>query len=100
MNIRKLMSIVICCAILFTLSSCTNSNSKTYDENSKANSSESEIGNVDEKVFDTYLYSTAIDNYILSEQRCTTFDTCEYIDSEAEQKKIFKHTWNRIHDDI
>lgn len=87
MNIRKLMSIVICCAILFTLSSCTNSNSKTYDENSKANSSESEIGNVDEKVFDTYLYSTAIDNYILSEQRCTTFDTCEYIDSEAEQKK-------------
>lgn len=87
MNIRKLMSIVICCAILFTLLSCTNSNSKTYDENSKANSSESEIGNVDEKVFDTYLYSTAIDNYILSEQRCTTFDTCEYIDSEAEQKK-------------
>lgn len=87
MNIGKLMSIVICCAILFTLSSCTNSNSKTYDENSKANSSESEIGNVDEKVFDTYLYSTAIDNYILSEQRCTTFDTCEYIDPEAEQKK-------------
>ena len=87
MNIRKLMSIVICCAILFTLSSCASSNSKTYDENSKVNSSESEISNVDGKVFDTYLYSTAEDNYILSEQRCTTFDICEYIDSEAEQKK-------------
>ena len=81
------MSIVTCCAIIFTLSSCANTNNTTSDENSKANSSQSENSNVDEKIFDTYLYSTAEDNYILSEQRCTTFDTCEYIDLKAEQKK-------------
>lgn len=87
MNIRKLMSIFICCAILFTLSSCANTINEAYNESSQANPSESESSNVDEKIFDTYLYSTAEDNYILNEQRCTTFDTCEYVDSKAELKK-------------
>ena len=92
MNIRKLMSIFICCAILFTLSSCANTINEAYNESPQANPSESESSNVDEKIFDTYLYSTAEDNYILNEQRCTTFDTCEYVDSKAELKKSLKGT--------
>lgn len=86
MNIRKLMNIFICCAILFTLSSCANNN-EACNESSQDYQSELESGNVNEKIFDTYLYSNAEDNYILNEQRCTTFDTCEYVDSKAEHKK-------------
>ncbi len=77
MNIKKLMSIIVFCAIFFTLCSCTNSNNKNddknlddenYDENLKVTLSESETNNVSGKDFDMYLYSMSKNNYILNEQ--------------------------------
>ena len=92
MNIRNLTSIVAFCTVVFILCGCTNSNNQNHDknyndENSKISFSESEINNVNEKTFYTYLYSAIEENYILSEKRCTTFDTCKYIDSKAELQK-------------
>ncbi len=87
MNIRKLMSIVVCCAILFATSSCAKIDGKNYDENPDESLSEIESVDDGENFFNTYLYSTAEDNYILSKQRSTTFDTREYVDSEAEPRK-------------
>lgn len=83
-KIRKLMILLICCTILFTASSCTSSSNKIYDENSTENPSESSGADI---YFDTYLYSTVEDNYILNEHRSTAFDTCEYTDAKVEQNK-------------
>ena len=95
MSIRKLTSIIVFCAIVFTLCGCANFNNENHDENynhgnSKVTFSDSEITNIDEKAFYTYLYSAMEENYILSEKRCTTFDTCEYIDSQVELKRNLK----------
>lgn len=99
MNIKKFISIIVFCAIVFTLCSCTNSNNKNDNENLtnenfddllKITLSESELNNFSKKNFNMYLYSTAECNYILDGQRTTKFDRTQYIDEKAEPTKRLK----------